>query len=177
MKYLKAFSILLLCEFLFAFSAAAYTEISVQDVFKSGETHIGEQIQLKGLLIGVCHHGGKKGFFKSEDGKSQTLRVEIVDGRPFERMDVGKTMLIKGTLQELRIDEAYLNEWEAEVTQAHHEHESSKTYCEGSCATGKEETPDLKRIQNIRKQLEESGEAYLSVVWVDATDWEVANEE
>jgi hypothetical protein len=177
MKLTKTFCIFFLCAFLSAFTASAATETTVQEILASGETHIGEEIQFNGLLIGVCKHGGKKGFFKSEDGDSPTLRVEIVEGRPFDRMDVGHIVSITGSLDELRIDENYLSQWEAEIIESHHEHESSKSYCEGACATGGEETPELKRVETMRKQLEESGKDHLSVIWVNATDWEVTNEE
>lgn len=169
--------ILSLLTLFISLSLSAAWQTDLPALYEQADAHINEAVELRAMQIGVCSHGGKKAFFKSEDGQSATFRVEVVHGgKSFERAHNGDTVIVRGVLRELRIDDAYLNQWEAEATAATHEHESTSGFCEGACATGKEETPTLKRIAQLRRQLAESGEAYLSSIWVDATDWEVIEE-
>jgi len=98
------------CALLTGLNAA---EIEVSDLLHDPDSYVGQEIELTGVMTGVCKHGGKKAFFKDLNPEnSPTLRVQVVKGNPFDRVYVGSDLKVSGIVRELRIDEAYLSEWE-----------------------------------------------------------------
>jgi hypothetical protein len=79
--------------------------------------YIGKEIQLEGLVDHVCQHGGKRMFLVHENSPG---RVKVTTGENIPSFDialVGSTVAVKGIIEELRIDEQYLQEWEKELNE------------------------------------------------------------
>lgn len=163
------------------YSLGVSKTLQASDLNASPEAYIGKDITFEGLMTGVCHHGGKKAFFKDlspED--SPTIRVECVKGQSFDRAHIGDDILIQGVVRELRIDEAYLSKWEATVAASIEEEEEEEEgcgQCGGGCNDKEEESPVLQKIAKMREQLAESDKGYLSAIWIDGTSWEVIEQE
>lgn len=174
------------CAFFTGLNAA---ELQVSDLFSDPDPYVGQAIELHGVMTGVCKHGGKKAFFKNLNPEgSPTLRVQVVEGSPFDRVYVGNDLLVKGVVRELRIDEAYLADWEARTLESLKQHEEEEGAehddheeggcgnCSGGSCDDHADNGTLKRIAQLRNQLANSERGYLSSIWIDGTDWEVIGE-
>ena len=76
---------------------------------------IGKEIQIEGLVDHVCRHSGKRMFLVQTEGEG---RVKVVTGETIPAFDValeGNEVIVKGIVDELRVDEQYLAEWEKEL--------------------------------------------------------------
>jgi len=163
-------------------------DVQVSDLFGDPDPYIDQEVSLIGVMTGVCKHGGKKAFFKNLDPEgSPTIRVQVVQGSPFDRVYVGNDLKVSGTVRELRIDEAYLAEWEARTLEAlkqnageaehDDEHEEGGCGgCSGASCSDHADNATLKRIAQLREKLSTEERGYLSSIWIDGTDWEVLGE-
>ena len=133
-----------------------------------------------GVCTHTCSHGAKKMFLVGSDD-TKTLRVEAGELGAFDTKVVNNVVTVKGTLKEERIDEAYLQDWEARVknqTEEKHGNEEG----EGGCDTEKNargETADTTegRIADFRAKIaaekEATGKEYLSFYHVVAESYEI----
>ncbi|MBP6977310.1 MAG: hypothetical protein PHD61_01270 [Bacteroidales bacterium] len=77
--------------------------------------YIGKEIQIEGLVDHVCRHSGKRMFLVQPDGAG---RVKVVTGENISVFDValeGTDVIVRGIVDELKVDEQYLAEWEKEL--------------------------------------------------------------
>lgn len=79
--------------------------------------YVGREVKIEGLVDHVCRHGGKRMFlvYAGTDG-----RVKVTTGENIPSFDValeGSDVIVKGVVDELRIDEQYLAEWEKELVE------------------------------------------------------------
>jgi len=100
--------------------------------------------------------------------------VEVTTGPDIVMFDealVGSRLQVLGILKEERIDEKYLNEWEAEVLAPEENHEAGLH--EGT--KGHEDQPreaKLEQINVLREQIIESGSDHLSFYSIEAVSFE-----
>ena len=92
----------------------------------------------------------------------------------------GETVAVVGIVEELRIDEEYLREWEEELkddteieNEAMHSGEQKGDAHVGDHEGDGENSNALKQINNFRQQLLDSGKEYLSFFSVICVDYEV----
>ncbi|MCF8227609.1 MAG: hypothetical protein K9G58_05780 [Bacteroidales bacterium] len=148
---------------------------------KAGDL-VGEMIVLYGTVDHVCQHGGKRMFIIDEgtDG-----RVKVVTGEDMDSFNTdmeGSYVAVEGIVDELRIDEAYLTEWEnelmmhAEEGEMHEgEHKGDGSGHEGS-KMGEEADQGLhiegmEQIKKYRQQIKESGNDHLSFYSIVCTNY------
>ena len=77
--------------------------------------YIGQEVQVEGLVDHVCRHSGKRMFLILPDAAG---RVKVVTGDNIASFDVeleGTDVIVRGVVDELRVDEQYLTEWETEL--------------------------------------------------------------
>ena len=77
--------------------------------------HIGKEVQIEGLVDHVCRHSGKRMFLVQTEGEG---RVKVVTGENIPSFDValeGNEVIVQGIVDELKVDEQYLVEWEKEL--------------------------------------------------------------
>ena len=133
--------------------------------------YVDQPVWIEGTAYHICKHGGERMFIIDDN---DSVMVEITTGPDIVMFDeelIGSRIHIFGILKEERIDEQYLNEWEAEVMspEEKHEvglHEGKKGHEDHS----KEEK--LEKINAIRAQLKESGEDHLSSYSIEAISFE-----
>lgn len=129
--------------------------------------YVDQPVWIEGTVYHTCKHGGKRMFLV--DG-NDSLMVEVTTGPDIVMFDealVGSRVQVLGILKEERIDEKYLNEWEAEVMAADGNHEAGLH--EGT--KGHEDQPDeakLEQINALRDQIKESGSDHLSFFSIEA---------
>ncbi|MBC8313953.1 MAG: hypothetical protein H8E51_00485 [Bacteroidetes bacterium] len=133
--------------------------------------YVDQPVWIEGTAYHVCKHGGKRMFIV---GDNDSVMVEITTGPDvvmFDEALVGSRVNVLGILKEERIDDKYLNEWEAEVMTPEENHEAGLH--EGT--KGHEDQPDedkLEQINDLREQLKESGNDYLSFYSIEAIYFE-----
>lgn len=140
----------------------------------NAETLIGKQIALNGMIDHVCKHGGQKMFITNQDADA---RIKIVTGEDMAAFNTeleGETVYVVGEVDELRIDEDYLKEWEEEVLAGITADEGEKSEKVHMGDGGEhEENADLKQIEKYRQKIAESGKDYISFFSIVCIDYEV----
>lgn len=184
------------------------TILTVEQTLEQIQDLVDSTITIEGTVVHVCRHGGGKMFLVGENPES---KIKIVAGdvvTMFERELEGSDVIVEGKIIELRIDEAYLIQWEQELTEeiaadtlaevadeavegeteVSDETVEGKTGVadeaveaveveteveekEGDCGFDAEPHADSRYddINNLRKELEESGKEYLSFYSIECT--------
>jgi len=90
-------------------------EVTVDDFWAAPDDYVGKEIAMQGIVIHVCQHGGKRMFIVGEDPDDR-LQVKAGDDVPVFEIELeGSLVEVIGVLDELRITEEYLQNWEAEL--------------------------------------------------------------
>jgi len=176
---IKKFLPLLFVGLLFAFACnqgpkETAEEVTVDTVLLAVATFdtaapyfVDQPVWIEGTVYHTCKHGGKRMFLV--DGNDSVM-VEVTTGPDIVMFDealVGSRVNVLGILKEERIDEKYLNEWEAEVMTPEENHEAGLH--EG--AKGHEDQPKeakLEQINALRAQIKDSGTDHLSFFSIEA---------
>lgn len=153
--------------------------LQVDDVLEQTESLVGDTITLEGVCTHTCKHGARKIFLMGSDD-TKTIRIEAGDFGAFKPECVNHIVTVKGIVAEDRIDEAYLQAWEAQVAlQGGEEHGESKT---AGCDTEKkarQETANTTegRIKAFRDkiaaQMAEGGKDYIAFYHIEAIDYSI----
>ena len=152
--------------------------MSIDDVMAKAPELVDQTGVIEGVCTHTCSHGAKKMFLVGSDD-SKTLRVEAGELGAFDTKVVNQVVTVKGTLKEERIDEAYLQDWEARVKADTEEHHGDG---EGGCDTEKNargETANTTegRIADFRAKIaaekEATGKEYLSFYHVVAESYDI----
>lgn len=141
--------------------------ISVASFDTSAHSYVDKPVWIEGTVTHTCKHGGKRMFLA--DGNDSIL-VEVTTGPDipkFEDALIGSRVKVLGTLKELRIDDKYLNEWEAELKKPAENHEAGvHTGQKGH----EDQSADDKfaQINAYREQIKTSGTDHLSFYSIEA---------
>jgi hypothetical protein len=133
--------------------------------------YVDKPVWIEGTVTHTCKHGGKRMFIA--DGNDSIL-VEVTTGPDIVKFDealVGSRVKVLGMLRELRIDDKYLNEWEAELKQPVENHETGVH----TGAKGHEDQPvdaKFEQINAYREQIKASGSDHLSFYSVEAVTYQ-----
>ena len=98
-----------------AHATANSTVLEVDSLLKNAETLVGQPVVVEGVCTHICQHGGGKIFLMGSDD-TQTIRIDAGEkvGK-FTPETVNSLDPINGTLNEERIDEAFLSQWEEQA--------------------------------------------------------------
>lgn len=146
---------------------------------KAGDL-VGKQVELYGMIDHVCKHGGQKMFLVNEDGEA---RIKIVTGENMAAFNTeleGESLNVIGIVDELRIDEEYLKEWEEEILaglEGDDGEKGEKVHMGEHQESESGENPELVQINNYRTKIAESGKSYISFFSVICVDYEVDDNE
>lgn len=158
-------------------NALNLSELTVDNFNDSISNYIGKEVTISGRVTHVCRHGGKRLFITGED-TSKTVRITTGENIPeFDITLEGNMIKVKGIVKELIIDEAYLAEWEAQVTEGasketlgHEsgldEHQKQEAEVSG--------TDPLATIQKLREDIAASGKGHLSDYWIETIEFSQA---
>lgn len=142
--------------------------VTLSELFSDIDKTVDSEIKISGLVDHVCKHGGQRMFIVDE-GEN---RLKITTGEDISEFEVdleGKDVIVNGIVEEERIDDAYLDEWEAEVKAGEEDHESGVH--DGNHV--EEENETLVKINDFREQIKNSEKGYLSFYSVKAKSFEV----
>ncbi len=156
--------------------------VTLQTLLQDGSQYVGKTVTFSGKAIHVCSRSGMK-LFMEVPGTEQTFRVNSTrELGKFPRTCNNNQVEITGTVEESRIDEAFLKNWEAQIkahTDEHHGEGEEGCEAENSAtkATG---NTTAKRIAGFRKRIaernEKEGKNYLSFYHVKAINYHIVKQ-
>ena len=153
-------------------------EETFSDCKGKAETLAGQTVTVEGVCTHTCKHGATKIFLMGSDD-TQTIRVEAGELGSFDTKCVNNMVRVTGKLMEQRIDEAYLQQWEARLkNSAVQQHGETAAGCDSE-KKARGETADTSegRIADFRARIAQrqkaEGKAYLSFYYLQAENYEI----
>jgi len=147
--------------------------ITPEEFSTSPDDYVGKEVLIEGTAVHICKHGGKRMFIVGEDPDE---RIKITAGDDIAAFDVemeGSDIAIIGVVDELRVDEAYLSNWENEIMAETPESELKIHTGEEGHEHGEGDVEaEFEQVNDLRAQLEESGEDHLSFYSIVAKEFE-----
>ncbi len=167
------------------------TEISIPDLLASADQYVGKEVKIQGMVQHVCRETGKKMFLIDENPENR-IRVDVNESMGTFPIELeGSTVEVTGQFEELRIDEAYLNQWEEELKSGEKLAEDKKVHTGEKAGTGEghgehsvageaadqgTHTAAEEQIANYRKQIAESGSDHISFYSITASEYKEIEE-
>jgi hypothetical protein len=141
--------------------------ISVADFDQEAGNYVGKKIQMEGTIDHVCKHGGQRAFLVNTDSESRIKLTPDETLAAFNTEMEGNQVVIVGVVEEQRIDEAYIMEWEQEIKSGivAADDKGEGSHLGGNVEKGGEGADineEMEKVNNLRKMLEDSGSDHLS---------------
>lgn len=152
--------------------------MEVDGLLAEADSLAGTEVTFQGVCTHTCKHGARKIFVMGSDD-TQVIRVEAGKLGAFSQDCVNNIVTITGILKEQRVDEAYLQNWEAQAkAQTAEQHGDSEAGCDTEkSARGETGNSVAERIADFRRRIAEenakSGKNYLSFYYVEAVSYEI----
>ena len=161
-----------------------FVAVNVVDINKfeeQVEALADQEIVLEGTCVHTCKHGGGKMHIVGDNPENRVVIIATDASGKFNAEMEGTKYKVIGKVIETRIDSVYLANWEAEIIAGEeggekegvkHNHGS-----EGDEATEAEEKEmKLMQVDNMRKEIAESGKDHLSFYNVECISYEEIKE-
>ena len=152
--------------------------LEIDSLLANAENLVGKEVTIEGVCTHTCKHGAKKIFLMGSDD-TQVIRVEAGTLGAFDPKCVNSIVRVTGTLKEQRIDEAYLQNWEAQLkAQSAEKHGTGEAGCDTEKkARGETANTPEARIADFRAKIADrkanTGKEYLSFYFMEANSYEV----
>ncbi|MEA3288150.1 MAG: hypothetical protein U9Q77_12355 [Candidatus Marinimicrobia bacterium] len=171
----------------------AYPVVELAMLMDSTGHFVGDTIKVSGTVDHVCEHGGKKMFILGENPKH---RIKVTAGKAIGSYKIdmeGSDIMMTAVVEEMRIDEAYLTNWEselqkkaqAEAGEGHSEaedkensedHDNNGEHAEGQGSgehSGLGKSPEQQNIDKLREDICSAESGYLSFYSLAGLSYEV----
>jgi hypothetical protein len=136
--------------------------VTIDQLMVNAEKTVGKEVYFKGLVNHVCAHSGKRCILKNATG-DLSIRVEATGSlEGFDKEMAGSEIMVSGILREKRLDEASIDEFEAEVKVKHASEEGGK-----NCSS------EMANIKEMRDWMKENSKDYYAIYYVDGNSYEV----
>ena len=158
--------------------AARPAALEIDELLASADSLAGKTVTIEGVCTHTCRHGARKIFLMGSDD-TQTVRVESGELGSFDPQCVNRIVRVTGTLDEQRVDAAYLAAWEEQTTaQTGERHGTTEAGCDAEKAARQETGATVaERIADFRAKIAArkaaEGKDYLSFYYVTATSYEI----
>lgn len=159
-------------------SVTAEAVVEVETLLASATEYVDKIIEVEGICTHICQHGARKIFLMGSD-ETKSIRIESGNLGAFDQKCQNSIIKVIGTLCEERIDEAYLQNWEAAVAaNSAEQHGDGESGCETEKrARGETGSTTAERIADFRAKIAArkaaEGKEYLSFYYVVAQAYEV----
>lgn len=133
--------------------------LTVDDLINENFSYKTGNVTVQGLCVHVCVHSGKKLFIVGKNGsdKFQVFTSEKIPA--FDKKLEGSNIKVTGTLEEEKIDMAYVSNLEAELVK--------ENKAEGkSCPT----EDSMKEINDLKAKIAKSKKGYISIYTMTCSD-------
>ena len=158
--------------------AARPAALEIDELLASADSLAGKTVTIEGVCTHTCRHGARKIFLMGSDD-TLTVRVESGQLGIFDPQCVNRILRVTGTLDEQRVDEAYLAAWEEQTkAQTGERHGTTEAGCDAEKAARQETGATVaERIADFRAKIAArkaaEGKDYLSFYYVTATSYEI----
>ena len=158
--------------------AARPAALEIDELLASADSLAGKTVTIEGVCTHTCRHGARKIYLMGSDD-TQTVRVESGELGSFDPQCVNRIVRVTGTLDEQRVDEAYLAAWEEQTkAQTGERHGTTEAGCDAEKAARQETGATVaERIADFRAKIAArkaaEGKDYLSFYYVTATSYEI----
>ncbi|MCI1646950.1 MAG: hypothetical protein LKI39_10550 [Bacteroides sp.] len=152
--------------------------MEIDSLLTNADALAGKEVTIEGVCTHTCKHGATKIFLMGSDD-TQTIRVEAGKLGSFSSKCVNAIVRVTGVLKEQRVDEAYLQNWEAQLkAQAQEKHGDGEAGCDSEKkARGEQANTPEGRIADFRAKIADrkakTGKDYLSFYYVEADSYEI----
>ncbi len=161
-----------------------YPVVDLAMLMDSTGHFVGDTIKVSGTVDHVCKHGGKKMFILGENPKH---RIKVTAGKAIGSYKIdmeGNNVMVTAVVEEMRVDEAYLSNWETELASqkdekehageeySGEEHEHDKGEGPGT-GDGMGKSPEQKQIDELREEVCSAESGYLSFYTLAGLSYEV----
>lgn len=152
--------------------------LTIDELLTDADNLANKSVTIEGVCTHICKHGATKIFLMGSDD-TKTIRVEAGPLGSFDTQCVNSMVKVNGTLKEQRIDEAYLQNWEAQLkAKAAKTHGNGEAGCDSEKkARGETANSPEARIADFRAKIAdrkaETGKEYLSFYFMEADSYEV----
>jgi hypothetical protein len=146
--------------------------VSPDEFNANPDAFVNKNVVIEGTAVHICKHGGKRMFIIGTDPEN---RIQIKAGDAIASFDEtleGSDVVINGVVDELRIDEAYLTQWENELKADNpeselkiHRGEEGHEHDEG------DPNAEYEQIDDYRAQLAELNVDHLSFYSIIANEY------
>ena len=153
------------------------TPLIISEFEEKAGNLVGKLIEVNGTVEHICRHGGQTMFLVSEDSDERIKVVPDEEIAAFNLDMEGSSILLTGVVEEQRVDENYLREWEEEI-KAGSDAVSDKG--EGDHLGGKVKdaldiSEDMEKINKLREMIVESDTNYISFFSLVCTDYTIVD--
>jgi len=151
--------------------------LTVADFKEKAGNLVGRVIIIRGTVDHVCKFGGQKMMLIDENTEKTVKITPDKKIASFKTKLEGEDILVKGIIDEVKVDENYLTDWEQEVQEDLSEKEGKKIKnVEGTEKLGLEKNANddnivLRKIEKLLKKLTNSDRKYLSFYSVNCTNY------
>lgn len=151
---------------------------TIDDLLAHADSLVGQQVTFQGVCTHTCKHGATKMFMMGSDD-TKTIRVEAGELGSFDTKCVNSMVEVTGKLVEQRVDEAYLQKWEAQLkSQTAKAHGDEEAGCDSEKkARGETGNTPEERIADFRAKIAQrkadTGKDYLSFYYVEAQSYAI----
>jgi hypothetical protein len=154
------------------------TPIMVAEFDEKAGDFVGKKVKLEGTVDHICKHGGQRLFLVTPESDARIKITPDEEIAAFNTDLEGSNIIITGIVEEQRIDEDYLREWEEEVKSGAElaDGKGEGTHLGGQVEKGGEGadiSEEMEKINNLREMIKESGNDYLSFFSVLCTEYQV----
>lgn len=152
--------------------ASEIITLTVDEFWASPKEFVAKEVAVKGMVVHVCQYTGKRMFIvgNNPDERFQVKAGDEIGTFPIELE--GSMVEVKGLVEELRIDEAYLQNWENELRADNPESELKIHKGEEGHEHGEEDPQyEWDQIAQYREMLAETEDDHLSLYSLAASSF------
>lgn len=133
-------------------------KMTVAEITANTSDYVGKKISVTGTVVHVCKHGGKRMFIIGDEPEP---RFKITAGENIGVFDIaleGSDVVAHGVIQAQKIDEEFLNNWEAEFNMEHDAKDGDAEHLHGQAREIDDHHENTEyQIRSLRKQIAENG--------------------
>ena len=143
--------------------SAADKTLDVNALLQVAEQQVNDTIVLKGIVKHTCSHSGRRCFMADTTGKL-TIRVEAGGNiQAFNKELVNSEIVVTGVLQEQRLSQEYIDNWEKEVAEEEAKGDKDADHCNS----------EKNSIQQMREWMKNHNKDFYSIYYVNGIDYEI----
>lgn len=143
-----------------------------RDLMDDPEQYVGETVKLTGTVQHVCERSGKRMFLSGPEDPGKTFKVTAGRGIGEFSIDLnGSDVVVQGVVREQKVDQAFLDAWEAEISTGVKPEAAHEGHSLGEKEYESEVEESRSQLASMRKALAESGKDELLLYSLEATEY------